>query len=119
MMDGRIFELTNLLNERLTHPWTIEEMAKCVDLSQPHLQKLFKTEIGTPPKTYLRNLRLEKARDMLENGHLQIKQIGLQTGLVNDSHFTRDFKKKFGLTPTEYRKKQWEIEQSKTPDGKK
>lgn len=58
---------------------------------------------------YLNELRLEKARELLEDERcfLQIKEIGHQVGLVNDSHFTRDFKKKYGLTPTEYRKQHW------------
>lgn len=118
-MDGRIFHLKKLLLERLGHHWTVDEMAKVVDLSTTHFQKIFKTQVGVPPKVFLHDARLEKARELLETTFLQIKQIGFQTGLKNDSHFTRDFKKKFGSSPTQYRENYWEIKQSATPKGKR
>lgn len=117
-MDGRIFSLKQILSERLDRNWTVAEMAHCFNLSVPHFQKLFKAQIGTSPIAYLRELRLEKARELLETTYLQIKQIRLQTGIMNDSHFTREFTKKFGVSPTEYRKNFWEMEQSNPPNGK-
>lgn len=107
-MDGRLFQLNKRILERLDHQWTISEMADYVKLSAPHFQKLFKIQFKIPPITYLRDLRLEKARQMLEQSFQQINQIGRQVGITNDSHFTRDFKKKFGVTPTDYRKQHWE-----------
>lgn len=118
-MDGRIFTLQKNLSERLSHAWTVREMARCFDLSIPHLQKLFKTQVGIPPISYLRESRLERARELLQTTFMQVKQIGIQTGMPNDSHFTRDFKKRYGMTPTNYRKSCWEIEQSTPPDGSK
>ena len=118
-MDGRIFSLKKIFKEKLNHDWTAEEMAETAQLSTPHFQKLFKTQVGTPPVTYLREIRLEKARELLENSHYQIKQIGVQVGMTNDSHLTRDFKKKFGLTPTEYRKRHWEKSQAEEQFGQK
>ncbi len=57
--------------------------------------------------TFLKDLRLEKARELLEdeNNFLQIQEIRIKVGISHDSHFTRDFKEKFGLTPTEYRRR--------------
>ncbi len=107
-MDGRIFNLKRLLLERLSHAWTIEEMAGIVELSAPHLQKLFKANLGISPMAYLRELRLEKACEFLENSFHRLKQIGIEIGMPDHSHFTRDFKSKFGVTPTEYRRQHWE-----------
>lgn len=107
-MDARIFQLRGLLLERLDHHWTVDEMAALVDLAPSHFHKLFKTHLGISPLAYLNDLRLEKARELLETTFTQMKQIGLKVGMPNDSHFTRDFKKKYGVTPTEYRKKYWE-----------
>lgn len=104
MIDGRIFKLKKILFEKPDHNWTIEEMAKIVDLSPSHLQKLFKINMGVSPMACLLELRLEKARELLENPSLQIKQISRMVGIPNDSHFTRDFKKNCGLTPTEFRR---------------
>jgi transcriptional regulator GlxA family with amidase domain len=94
--------------ENLSRDWTVPKMAKPSDLSIPHFQKLFKTHIGIAPIAFLRQMRLEKARELLENSFTQIKQIQIQTGMTNGSHFTRDFKTKYGMTPTAYRQQYWE-----------
>lgn len=118
-MDGRIFHLKEQLLKNLQHDWTIEEMSQNVELSIPHFQKLFRAETGIAPIAYLRDLRLEKARELLETKFYRLKQIGFEVGMSNDSHFTRDFKKKYGVTPTEYRKQYWEKIQTQKSVGKR
>ena len=118
-MDGRIFHLKELLLKNLQHKWTVEEMSQIVELSVPHFQKLFRAEMGIAPLTYLRDLRLVKARELLEKKFYRVKQIRVEVGIRNDSHFTRDFKKKYGLTPTEYRKHFWKKIQTERSDDKK
>lgn len=118
-MDGRIVLLNDKFSENLQHHWTVEEMARVVNLSPPHLQKLFRTETGLPPIAFLREKRLEIACELLENSWERISQIGLQVGMPHDSHFTRDFKNKYGITPTEYRKQYWEKIENKMSDGRK
>ena len=107
-MDGRIFLFKEQLLNNLQQQWTIETMAETIEISVPHFQKLFKENIGTPPMTFLLNLRLEKARELLETTFNNITEILFEIRMPNDSHFTRDFKKKFGLTPTNYRKQYWD-----------
>jgi len=118
-MDGRIFHLKERLLKNLQHKWTVEEMLQIVELSVPHFQKLFRAEMGIAPLTYLRDLRLVKARELLEKKFYRVKQIRVEVGIRNDSHFTRDFKKKYGLTPTEYRKHFWKKIQTERSDDKK
>jgi AraC-like DNA-binding protein len=118
-MDRRIFHVKEQLSQTLGRSWTVQEMASSVGLSVPRFKQLFKEKVGISPMVYLLELRLEKAREMLADTHsfLQIKEIGVKSGLTNDSHFTREFKKKFGVTPTEFREHSAEIEQSIPPDG--
>ena len=118
-MDGRIFHIKEALQENFSRHWTIEEMAQETGLSVPHFQKIFKSNVGLPPMTFLLNSRLEKARELLENTFLQIQEIGSKVGIPHDSHFTRDFKKKYGITPTEYRKLHWEKVQAARDSDKK
>ena len=118
-MDGRIFSLQDQIIKKLEHCWTIEEMARKLDLSAPHFQKLYKQKIGVSPVAWLRERRLEKARELLETTFWQMKQIGVAVGMPNDSHFTRDFKKKYGVTPTEYRRQFWEKIQAESKNGQK
>lgn len=125
-MDGRIFQLRIHLSEKLNHRWTVEEMASCFELSVPHFRKLFKKTTGSSPTSYLRDQRLEKARELLESTFYPIKRIGLTVGMTNRGHFTRDFKEKYGSTPTEHRRKhnakiqvQWIDGTEMIPFGKK
>jgi transcriptional regulator GlxA family with amidase domain len=118
-MDGRIFHLRNQILNNLKHQWTVEEMADYVELSAAHLQKLFKSQMGMPPIAYLRELRLEKARELLENSFSPTKLIGYEVGMCDQSHFSCDFKKKYGVTPTEYRKFHWKRIQYEKQSEKK
>lgn len=106
-MDKRIAFLKKQLLANLRHLPTIEELARFVNLSESHLQQLFKREFGMPPLQYLRRLRLEKARQLLEESFKNVKEIGFAVGMADQTHFTRAFKDKFGLTPSEYRKQYW------------
>lgn len=117
-MDGRVFHIKEKLLCDLQHHWTIKEMAQEVGLSVPHFQKLFKTNVGSPPMTYLQEIRLEKAREFLKETFLQVQEIRLEVGINQDSHFTRGFKKKYGISPTQFRKQCWEETQTGKPDNR-
>ena len=82
-------------------------MADTVNLSVPHLEQLFRREVGTSPIYYLRDLRLEKARELLEESFMRVKEVGSTIGMSDQSHFVRNFKAKYGLSPSEYRKQHW------------
>jgi len=106
-MDKRIVFLKKQILSNLRYTPTIEKMARSVELSESYLQQLFQREIGMSPVQYLKQLRLETARDLLENSFKQVKQIGNEVGMADQSHFIRDFKQKYGLSPSEYRKRHW------------
>lgn len=103
-MNGKIFDLRNDLLEHLDHDWTVKEMAQKADMSLSHFPTVFKKFIQYSPAAYLKEKRLEKAIHLLETTYEQIKQIAVQVGMQNESHFTRDFRIRYGLTPTEYRR---------------
>jgi transcriptional regulator GlxA family with amidase domain len=96
-VDKRIAMLKEEMSSDLQKKWDVKELAQIINLSQPHLLNLFKIHTGTSPIHYLRELRLEKSRELLENSFLQIKQISFQIGMADQSHFVRDFKEKYGV----------------------
>jgi len=79
-------------------------MAASVNLSYSRLEHLFKAETGVTPVSYLKKLRIEKARELLETTFLTNQQIIIKVGIYDESHFVKEFKKAYGLRPTEYRK---------------
>jgi AraC-like DNA-binding protein len=82
---------------------TLAEFAHSVNLSVWRLCHIFKSDVGVPPIKYLRLLRMERAKGLLESSFLSVKEIAFQVGLNDESHFVRDFKSTYGFSPAIYR----------------
>lgn len=82
---------------------SLGEFAQSVNLSVWRLCHIFKSDVGMPPMRYLRLLRMERAKDLLESSFLSVKEIAYRVGLSDESHFVRDFKSTYGSSPTAYR----------------
>jgi AraC-like DNA-binding protein len=78
-------------------------MAESVNLSPPYFCYLFKTITGVPPAKYLKSLRMQQAASLLTTTFLSVKEIVRRVGVTDESHFVRDFKRIYGVTPSEYR----------------
>ena len=82
---------------------SLSEFAQSVNLSVWRLCHIFKSDVGMPPIRYLRLLRMERAKNLLESSFLSVKEIAFQVGLNDESHFVRDFKSTYGFSPALYR----------------
>ncbi|HEX8140785.1 MAG TPA: helix-turn-helix domain-containing protein [Pyrinomonadaceae bacterium] len=102
-MDHRVQKILRLMKEDLSRRLTPAEIARTVNLSPAHLRYLFKAETGMSIMQYQKTLRLEEARRLLESTFLSGKEIMLRIGLTDESHFVRDFKQTYGVTPAQYR----------------
>ena len=102
-MDPRVRQAINLLSEDLSRPFNIDTLAASVNLSPSRLRHLFKSETGLTPAQYLKRLRIEGARKLLEGSFLRLKEVMPRVGVSDESHFVRDFKKAHGLPPIKYR----------------
>jgi AraC family transcriptional regulator len=78
---------------------TVEYLARQVDLSPAHFARAFKETTGHAPHRYLLTLRLEWARRLLDAPNPVLSEIAQRTGFSDQSHFTRLFKREFGITP--------------------
>ncbi len=103
-MDHRIKEIIAKVDKHISEPLAIPDLAVSINVSVSHFQRLFKKEIGISAVKYIRDRRLEKARELLIATHLRIKEVRLRVGATNEAHFMRDFKLKYGETPNSYRK---------------
>lgn len=102
-MDPRVQIAINLIKKNLHRELTLSSMAQAVGLSPSRLRHLFKNETGVTLTRYLHLQRLEAAKVQIEETLLTIKQVMFLVGLRDESHFTRDFKRCFGVTPTQCR----------------
>lgn len=103
-MDRRVQNIIGVMKANLQHEVNPGKLAHLVNLSASRLQHLFKAETGMSLTQYLKSLRLERARELLETTFLSVKQIMTTAGLNNKSHFVKDFKKAYGMSPTRYRR---------------
>ena len=113
-MDTRVQNVVALMRRDLRARLTLGDMARSVHLTTFHFCHLFKSETGTSPAKYLKALRLERARELLETTFLSVKEIRVLVGLNDESHFTRDFRAVYGLTPLQYREHYRGLAQTKT-----
>lgn len=91
------------MRENLERELRLKAIAQSVNLSVWRLCHIFRSDLGISPIHYLRSLRMERAKDLLETSFLSVKEIAHRVGLNDESHFVRDFKMIYGLTPTCYR----------------
>jgi AraC-like DNA-binding protein len=102
-MDLRVEKTQQMMRENLHRDMSLGTIARSVNLSVWRFCHVFRAEVGMSPIQYLRFLRMERAKHLLESSFLSIKEIGHLVGLKDESHFVRDFKKAYGLSPKCYR----------------
>lgn len=82
----------------------VSHLADKVNLSRSHFSRLFRKCAQTTAVKYRNLLRLQKAETLLLNSWLSIKQVMAACGYNDRSYFSREFKKRFGVAPSLYRK---------------
>jgi signal transduction histidine kinase/DNA-binding response OmpR family regulator len=81
----------------------VDELAREVGMSSSQLYRKMKQLIGEIPNAYLRNYRLQRAADLFkQDPGLHVSEVMYQVGIESASYFTRAFKKRFGVAPSEY-----------------
>lgn len=94
---------SEFISEHLNQNISLEEAAEFAGVSSFYLSKIFKEEKGVSFSTYLNDRRLEKAKELLSNPELSVKEITAECGYNDQNYFSRLFKNQFGVSPTEYR----------------
>jgi len=84
---------------------SLSDLAQVANLSPYHFIRVFKAETGKTPFEFLLDIKIGKATELLVSGHHSITQICYMTGFNSLSHFTTAFKRKTGVTPSQYRKR--------------
>jgi len=102
-MDPRVQRIIEIIDERFADKFTEKKLSASVNLSPTRLRLLFKKETGLSPVQYFKRVRIRRAAHLLETSFLSIKEVVFQSGANDLSHFVRDFKKVYGLTPSEFR----------------
>lgn len=116
-MDARIRRAMRTVHELLAENISVTDLCVGVNLSVSRLRQLFKTNVGISPKQYIRCVRLNRAASLLRTSFLSVKEISFQIGSKDVSHLVRDFKKQFGVTPSEFRAQVDRITKAHSPES--
>ena len=88
-----------LMDARADSQLSIDELAREAGLSPAHFARAFKQSVGRAPHQHLVSLRLERARRLLEAPDAGLSDVAQRVGFADQAHFTRFFKRQFGVTP--------------------
>ena len=99
----RVCRICSLIDSQLRERLSPAALAKYVHLSESRLTHLFKQNTGSSLMAYIKQQRLRRAAQLLVTTDLCIKQIAAEVGLLDMSHFTKDFNRQFGNTPKKFR----------------
>lgn len=91
------------IQENFQKDLSLDEVSRQLDISPYYFSKLFKEETGSNFVECVTNLRMERAKQLLTEENLSMKEICAQVGYSDPNYFSRIFKKNAGVTPTEYR----------------
>lgn len=105
LADPRVARTQSIIRSQMHLRITLPALAAETGLSVSRLSHLFKGHTGHAPARYLKQFRMERARELLETSFLSVKEICAQVGMGDVSHFVRDFEMIYGLSPSRYRMK--------------
>ena len=109
MSDSRdeVASVKNYIYQHYAEDLSLETLAEKVYLSSGYLSFIFKKETGMNLNRFIRVVRMEKAKELLDqNKDASIQDIALCVGYDDAYHFSKLFKKHFGQSPSQYRKAQ-------------
>jgi transcriptional regulator GlxA family with amidase domain len=92
-----------LMEANIGEPLTTEDVARLVGMSRRQLERLFRQHLGALPSRWYLELRLERARRLLQESAQSILQIGLSCGFSSAPHFSNAYRSHFGRTPRDER----------------
>jgi AraC family transcriptional regulator len=92
------------LNSRIAHEVDLAEAAQVAGCSLHHFAHLFKASMGTSPMRYLRQLRMQRARELVETTRLSMAEIGEQVGLPDPARFSQAFRAHWRVSPSALRR---------------
>lgn len=100
----QLARIDDYLVATVDRPTSLQDLAQVVDLSPQAFHRAFKAATGQPPLRYSQQLRMRRARDLVEGSAASISDIANAVGFSDLAHFTNTFRKHWGVAPTRLRR---------------
>jgi AraC-like DNA-binding protein len=98
----RVEQVIFLLKKNLAEPPPLEELGRKIGCSHFYLSRIFSAQTGKTITQYLRQLRMERAAELLRAGEFNVTEVALEVGYSSLSHFSAAFHETFGCCPGLY-----------------
>ena len=102
--DQTIEIITDYIKNNLKEKLSVEVICSEFNISKNALYGLFAKKLNTPVNQYIIDMRMTKAKSLLNNSNMSISQIAQEVGIYNQTYFCKLFKKEVGISPKGYRK---------------
>jgi AraC family L-rhamnose operon transcriptional activator RhaR len=103
---GHVVAAVSVLRTRIAEPWTLSLLSEEVHLSRSQLVRAFDITVGMSPMAYLRKMRVERMARLLASTDLSVAEVARSVGWTDQSYASRRFHAHYGVSPTEYRRRQ-------------
>lgn len=90
------------IHDHLAEPLLVNALAAQANLSPSAFSRAFRAVIGTSPYQYIKEVRFNRSRDLLSGGDISVADAASSVGYTSTSHFIKEFRTRFGVTPGEY-----------------
>lgn len=94
----------DFVHEHASAPPSMKQIARVAGRHEIHVAREFRRFFGVPVGVYARRVRIDRVAVLLLRPHLSIGHVAVQCGFSSHAHLSRDFKARFGVTPTQYRR---------------
>lgn len=102
--DDEIRHIQTQIEEQAADRLVVSQLASQAAMAERTFIRRFKNATGNTPSEYIQRVKVERAKELLENDRLSVKEICYETGYEDQSYFRNIFKKYTGLTPADYKK---------------
>ena len=102
-------EMVSYIQQNFTGKILLKEFGKQFHLSEKYISRYFKEHFHITISQYVTYLRLEHAKQLLQDTDIPVTEVAMQSGYQNVSYFIRSFKKTYGMSPLKYRNKYIQI----------
>lgn len=103
---NEVFACLQYIDTHFTEGISVEQVADYIGRSRAYIQKKFKEDLGESIGAYINHVRMEEAKRLLKFSNRSLSEISVYLHFSSQPYFQNAFKKAFGMTPMEYRKRQ-------------
>ncbi|MFK7838357.1 MAG: GlxA family transcriptional regulator [Sulfitobacter sp.] len=103
LFDAQITHALRLMEDSISEPLPMQELADAVGISTRHLERAFKSVLGDTPAKFYKRLRTKRARAMIEETLLPLVDVAVATGFGSNNMLSKAVKEEYGVTPSKMR----------------